>query len=50
MIVPFIEINQKSLINSTSGLDKDYSLYVNRDKNITKIKDKSFWELISDNS
>jgi len=34
------------LMKSIHGLGKDYSLYVNSDKKITKIKDKAFWELI----
>ena len=32
-------------MKSIRGLDKHYSLYVNGDKKITKIKDKAFWEL-----
>lgn len=39
---------QDQLMKSIRGLDKHYSLYVNGDKKITKIKDKAFWELLSD--
>jgi DNA phosphorothioation-dependent restriction protein DptH len=34
------------LVESIRELDKHYSLYVNGDKKITKIKGKAFWELI----
>jgi len=37
--------DQEQLMKSIRGLDKHYSLYVNGDKKITKIKDKAFWEL-----
>jgi DNA phosphorothioation-dependent restriction protein DptH len=36
---------QEQLMKSIRGLEKHYSLYVNGDKKITKIKDKAFWEL-----
>ena len=36
---------QESLMKSIRELDKHYSLYVDGDKKITKIKDKAFWEL-----
>ena len=36
------------LMKSIRGLDKHYSLYLNGDKKITKIKDKAFWELFND--
>lgn len=36
---------QENLMGSIRGLEKHYSLYVDGDKNIKKIKDKAFWEL-----
>ena len=39
---------QEQLMKSIRGLEKHYSLYVNGDKKITKIKDKAFWELLND--
>tara|TARA_R110000772_G_scaffold265247_3_gene386545 strand:+ start:11624 stop:16717 length:5094 start_codon:yes stop_codon:yes gene_type:complete len=39
------KVDQEQLMKSIRGLDKHYSLYVNGDKKITKIKDKAFWEL-----
>ncbi len=36
---------QEQLMKTIRELDKHYSLYVNGDKKITKIKDKAFWEL-----
>lgn len=36
---------QEELMSSIRGLEKHYSLYVDGDKNIKKIKDKAFWEL-----
>ncbi|KXI29578.1 DNA phosphorothioation-dependent restriction protein DptH [Paraglaciecola hydrolytica] len=36
---------QEQLMKSIRELEKHYSLYVNGDKKITKIKDKAFWEL-----
>jgi len=36
---------QEKLMSTIRGLDKHYSLYVDGDKKITKIKDKAFWEL-----
>ncbi len=41
--------DQEQLMKSIRGLDKHYSLYVNGDKKITKIRDKAFWELLSNN-
>jgi len=40
--------DQEQLMKTIRGLDKHYSLYVNGDKKITKIKDKAFWELVHD--
>jgi DNA phosphorothioation-dependent restriction protein DptH len=40
------EATQEQLMKSIRELEKHYSLYVNGDKKITKIKDKAFWELI----
>ncbi|WP_232769157.1 hypothetical protein [Colwellia sp. Bg11-28] len=37
--------NQEQLMKSIGELDKHYSLYVDGDKKIQKIKDKAFWEL-----
>jgi len=37
---------QESLMKTIRELDKHYSLYVDGDKKISKIKDKAFWELI----
>lgn len=39
--------DQDSLMKSIRGLDKHYSLYVDGDKKVQKIKDKAFWELLS---
>ncbi|WED25451.1 DNA phosphorothioation-dependent restriction protein DptH [Vibrio sp. DW001] len=39
---------QENLMKSIRELDKHYSLYVDGDKKITKIKDKAFWELLKD--
>lgn len=39
---------QEQLMKSIRELEKHYSLYVNGDKRITKIKDKAFWELLND--
>jgi DNA phosphorothioation-dependent restriction protein DptH len=36
---------QDKLMVAIRGLDKHYSLYVNGDKKVCKIKDKAFWEL-----
>lgn len=36
---------QENLMGSIRELEKHYSLYVDGDKNIKKIKDKAFWEL-----
>ncbi len=38
---------QEELMSSIRGLEKHYSLYVDGDKNILKMKDKAFWELIA---
>ena len=38
---------QDALMAVIRGLDKHYSLYVDGDKKVSKIKDKAFWELIS---
>ncbi|MFL0797106.1 MAG: DUF87 domain-containing protein [Cellvibrionaceae bacterium] len=38
---------QEHLMKTIRELDKHFSLYVDGDKKITKIKDKAFWELIS---
>ncbi len=38
--------DQDNLMNIIRGLDKHYSLYVNGDKRVQKIKDKAFWELV----
>ncbi len=40
--------DQDQLMSSIRGLDKHYSLYVDGDKKICKIKDRAFWELTSD--
>lgn len=37
---------QEQLMKTIRELDKHYSLYVDGDKKISKIKDKAFWELI----
>ncbi|MGF1720333.1 DNA phosphorothioation-dependent restriction protein DptH [Vibrio kyushuensis] len=37
---------QDNLMKSIRELEKHYSLYVDGDKKITKIKDKAFWELL----
>jgi hypothetical protein len=37
---------QEYLMKTIRELDKHYSLYVDGDKKISKIKDKAFWELI----
>ncbi|RBW65354.1 DNA phosphorothioation-dependent restriction protein DptH [Vibrionales bacterium C3R12] len=37
---------QENLMKSIRELEKHYSLYVDGDKKITKIKDKAFWELL----
>ena len=39
---------QDSIMNTIRGLDKHYSLYVDGDKKISKIKDRAFWELMLD--
>ena len=39
---------QENLMKSIRELEKHYSLYVDGDKKITKIKDKAFWELLND--
>ena len=39
---------QENLMKSIRELEKHYSLYVDGDKKITKIKDKAFWELTKD--
>jgi DNA phosphorothioation-dependent restriction protein DptH len=39
---------QDNLMKTIRELDKHYSLYVDGDKKITKIKDKAFWELLND--
>ena len=38
--------DQDNLMNTIRGLDKHYSLYVDGDKKVQKIKDKAFWELL----
>ena len=38
---------QESLMKTIRGLDKHYSLYVDGDKKLSKIKDKAFWELMA---
>ena len=38
---------QDNLMKSIRELEKHYSLYVDGDKKITKIKDKAFWELLN---
>jgi len=38
--------DQDQLMKTIRELDKHYSLYVDGDKKITKIKDKAFWELV----
>lgn len=40
--------DQEQLMKTIRELDKHYSLYVDGDKKLTKIKDKAFWELLSD--
>jgi len=37
--------DQEQLMKTIRGLDKHYSLYVDGDKKVQKIKDKAFWEL-----
>lgn len=39
---------QEELMSSIRGLEKHYSLYVDGDKNVQKMKDKAFWELTAD--
>ncbi len=36
---------QENLMSTIRGLEKHYSLYVDGDKSIKKMKDKAFWEL-----
>ncbi|MCX2982872.1 DNA phosphorothioation-dependent restriction protein DptH [Halieaceae bacterium IMCC14734] len=36
---------QEHLMKTIRGLDKHYSLYVDGDKKVVKIKDRAFWEL-----
>ena len=38
--------DQDNLMNAIRGLDKHYSLYVDGDKKVQKIKDKAFWEIL----
>ncbi|ABV87635.1 conserved hypothetical protein [Shewanella pealeana ATCC 700345] len=38
--------DQENLMKSIRELDKHYSLYVDGDKKVQKIKDKAFWELL----
>jgi len=40
--------DQEQLMKTIRELDKHYSLYVDGDKRLTKIKDKAFWELLKD--
>jgi DNA phosphorothioation-dependent restriction protein DptH len=40
--------SQEQLMKSIRELEKHYSLYVDGDKKITKIKDRAFWELLRD--
>jgi len=40
--------DQDHLMKSIRELDKHYSLYVDGDKKVQKIKDKAFWELLKD--
>jgi DNA phosphorothioation-dependent restriction protein DptH len=40
--------DQEQLMKTIRELDKHYSLYVDGDKKVQKIKDKAFWELLSD--
>jgi DNA phosphorothioation-dependent restriction protein DptH len=40
--------DQEQLMKTIRGLDKHYSLYVDGDKKVQKIKDKAFWELLND--
>ena len=40
--------DQEKLMKTIRGLDKHYSLYVDGDKKVQKIKDKAFWELLND--
>ncbi|MDN3647575.1 DNA phosphorothioation-dependent restriction protein DptH [Reinekea marina] len=42
------KIEQERLMNEIRGLKKHYSLYVNGEKKLIKIKDKAFWELVSE--
>ena len=39
--------SQEQLMKSIRELEKHYSLYVDGDKKITKIKDRAFWELFN---
>lgn len=39
---------QEQLMESIRKLDKHYSLYIDGDKKVQKIKDKAFWELIGE--
>ncbi|WDE13486.1 DNA phosphorothioation-dependent restriction protein DptH [Thalassomonas haliotis] len=39
---------QEQLMKSIRELDKHYSLYVDGDKKVQKIKDKAFWELLNE--
>jgi len=38
--------DQENLMSAIRELDKHYSLYVDGDKKITKIRDRAFWELV----
>jgi DNA phosphorothioation-dependent restriction protein DptH len=40
--------DQEQLMKTIRELDKHYSLYVDGDKKVQKIKDKAFWELLND--
>ena len=40
--------DQDHLMKTIRELDKHYSLYVDGDKKVQKIKDKAFWELLND--
>ncbi len=40
--------SQEQSMKSIRGIDKHYSLYVDGDKKVQKIKDKAFWELLND--
>ncbi|MDO6694529.1 hypothetical protein Q4574_14630 [Aliiglaciecola sp. 3_MG-2023] len=44
------DATQEQLNKSIRGLEKHYSLYINGDKQITKIKDKAFWGLLNDDN